>query len=321
MNIYQSFDEIPHNRDSVITVGTFDGLHLGHQKIINRLKEIAGDNNMRDVLMTIHPHPQIVLQKPSKAPIQLLTSISERLSLLESFGVSNTLIIPFSYEFSHTTPEEFVRNYLYEKVGFKKILIGYDHMFGKNRKGNPELLTRLSKELSFEMEKVEAFAPNDQIVSSTQIRKALANNQIEEANKMLGYNYVVRGSVVEGQGLGRKFGFPTANIKPPYSYKLMPAVGVYLVSSVIDSKRVFGMANIGYRPTVANDDRPLLEINYFDFDKDLYDKELTVDFHKFIRDEQKFDGVDQLIEQIKKDEETCRKIIKNKILSQNALKK
>lgn len=309
MRVYRSFDEIKHSENSIITVGTFDGVHKGHRKIIDKLLEISAKESIRPVLLTLDPHPQIVLQKPGREPVKLLTTLFERLMLFEKFGLEHVLVIPFSYEFSQTDPRVFVTNYLHGKVGFKKIIIGYDHMFGKDRGGNIELLEELGEKLDFETLRIEALTEHDTIVSSTKIRQALIYNEIEIANEMLGYEYLVSGKVVHGQGKAAKLGYPTANILPEDNYKLLPGNGVYFVKSLIDGEQKFGMANIGVRPTLTNDKVPTLEVNYFDFDKDLYGRFISVSFIKFIRYEQKFENVQKLLEQIALDKEACMSLI------------
>lgn len=311
MQIYKDFDEIGFCRESVLTVGTFDGVHKGHKLLLSRLKDIAQKDNLKPVVITIDPHPQIVLQTQDRQKIHLLSTIKERIELFERAGVEHLLIIPFSYEFSQTDPEVFVKEYLYGKVGFSKILVGYDHLFGKNREGNEELLQRLSRELEFSIEKIEAFAENEIIISSTKIRKLLEEGKIEIANELLGYPYLVRGKVVHGNGRGSSIGYPTANIRPPDIYKLLPGKGVYLISTVFEGNKYYGMANIGYRPTLTNDIKPTLEVNIFDFDEDIYERTLTISFHKYIRDEIKFRHTEDLIHQIEKDEMICKDFIES----------
>lgn len=310
MQVYRDFDEISRDVNSIITVGTFDGVHKGHQLVIDRLLELSKDGS-RHVIMTIDPHPQIVLQRQDRHRIHLLTTIKERIELFKKFGIQNVLVIPFSYEFSQTAPEVFIKEFLYEKVGFKKILIGHDHMFGKNREGNSELLNSLSIQLGFEVEQVDAHSESGIIISSTKIRKMLEESKIEEANEMLGHKFGIRGKVTHGNGRGAGLGYPTANIRPPDIYKILPGNGVYLVSSELDGNLVYGMANIGLRPTVTSDTKPTLEVHFFDFDSDLYGMELTVSFHKFIRKEEKFKNIDALLHQIEKDERKCRDLVEN----------
>jgi riboflavin kinase/FMN adenylyltransferase len=313
MNKYFSFDEINHDPRSVLTVGTFDGVHLGHQMILGKLKKIADNDGLRPVLLTLHPHPQIVLQKPDKPPVQLLSTIDERMLLFEKFGLENVLVIPFSKEFSTTSPEEFVVNYLVEKVGVGKILIGFDHLFGKNREGDFELLSRLSGRFDFEIEQLGVIEESNEKISSTKIRKAIHEGRLGEANQMLGYDYFVLGEVIEGEKRGRTIGFPTANIESPSQNKLMPAVGVYFVSSVIEGTQYWGMANMGVRPTFKNDAEPNLEVHFFDFNGDIYGERIPIYFHEFIRNERKFAGIDEIVAQLNKDKEKCLEM-KNKFL-------
>mgnify|MGYP006290758699 FL=1 len=310
MKIYRSFDEAKYDRNTVLTLGTFDGVHRGHQVLIRYLSSIAARESLRPMLMTIDPHPQIVLKKPGKPPIELLTTINERIDLFEKFGVENLLIIPFSYEFSRTSPDEFVREFLFRKVGLRKFLIGYDHLFGKNRSGDGSLLDDMGIKLGFDVEQVQPFFDDGTVISSTKIRKSIKGHEIEKANEMLGYPYRVTGKVVRGQGRARSLGYPTANIMPEDNHKLYPGFGVYLVSSYIDNVKYFGMANIGLRPTLTEDKTPTLEVNFFNLDMDLYDKILQISFISFIRKEKKFDGVTGLLDQIAKDKESCMKMIK-----------
>ena len=313
MNIYWNFEEIQRNENSIISLGTFDGFHRGHRVILDNLHEIANKEKLRPVLLTIHPHPQLVLQKSDRTPIKLLTSIEERLKVYENYGVINALIIPFTKEFAQTEPQSFVKDYLFNKIGFKKILIGHDHLFGKNREGNPDLLDTLGNELGFSVEKISPFLYNNVIISSTKIRNALKENKLEIANEYLGYNYFVTGVVVHGHHRGRNLGFPTANFEIKDENKLMPVIGIYLVSTMIDEKLYYGMASIGVRPTFENDNIINLEVNYFNFNEDIYGKKLIVNFHKYLRDEIKFDSIDELIKAIENDKRECELILENKL--------
>ncbi|MDP2364611.1 MAG: riboflavin biosynthesis protein RibF [Ignavibacteria bacterium] len=308
MNIYKDFSEIDYDKETVITTGTFDGVHLGHQVIINRLLEISNQDNLRHLVITFEPHPQIVLQKDNH-PLKLLTSISERIKLFESFGVKNLLIINFTREFSELNPEVFVRDYLVNLIGLKKVLIGYDHLFGKNRKGNENLLSQMKNEYDFSLETISALENVRVVVSSTKIRHALAEGHLSIANNYLGYKYFVDGKVVYGDRRGNSIGYPTANIQPSNEFKLLPANGVYLVKAIVDFKTEYGMANIGLRPTFTNNTEPVLEIFFFDFDKNIYAKALSVSFLKFVREEKKFFSLESFLGQLKQDEEFCRNLI------------
>lgn len=305
MKVYKSFEEIKHNPATVLTIGTFDGVHKGHGTILNRLKEIAESENLRALVITFHPHPQTVLQRTDRHPVYLLTTIQERLRLFEKYNIEDVLIIPFSYEFSQTTPESFVKDYLLEKIGCSKILIGYDHFFGKNREGNLELLKKLSVEHGFGVERLEQFTENDNIISSTKIRNELLGKNLEKANELLGYEYFIEGKVVTGDKRGAKLGIPTANIQSPHPNKLLPANGVYFVSLQINGNLFYGMANIGTRPTFTDETIRTLEVNIFDFDKDIYNKTVTVNFIRFIRDEKKFSGIDEFLVQLGDDRKKC----------------
>lgn len=309
MKVYRDFNDIEFDKNTVLTLGTFDGVHRGHKKILNRLKEISNNEKLRTVVLTMDPHPQIVLQKSDKPPVSLLTNINERITEFSNQGIENCVIMSFSYEFSQIPAQEFIRDYLSAKVGMKKILIGYDHMFGKNRDGDEQLLEKLGSELDFSVERIEAMEEDEVVISSTKIRNAISNHQIEIANEMLGYKYMVQGTVVKGDGRGKGLGFPTANILPPNFYKLIPANGVYIVSSSIDGEIYFGMANIGTRPTFHDQNSSTIEVNFLNMDLDLYGKELYIRFHRFLRNEKKFNGPTELVNQINKDKENTIKYI------------
>lgn len=305
MIVYHSFEDIPYDANTVLTIGTFDGVHRGHQAILHTLLEQAAEREARNLLITFDPHPQIVLQKPGKEPVQLLSAIQERLFLLHQRRVGNVLVIPFTREFAETEATVFIREYLVQKIGLRHMLVGYDHMFGKNRSGNEEMLQTVGTELGFSVEKVPPFSSNDIVVSSTKIRKALLAGELDHANEMLGVPYMLHGKVVRGDGRGRKLGIPTANIEPLSSHKLMPKNGVYLVSAIIDGRIVYGMANIGTRPTFTDDVSPTLEVHFLDWAKMLYDKEIIISFLKFIREERKFVSLDLFMSQLYDDKVTC----------------
>ncbi len=315
MKVYKSFDEIRYNPATVLTIGTFDGVHKGHGKILARLKEIADSENLRALVITFHPHPQTVLQRNDRHPVYLLTTIQERLKLFEKYSIENVLIIPFSYEFSQTPPEDFIREYLGIKIGLSKILIGYDHFFGKNREGNLELLQKLGAAMEFGVERINRYSEDDSAISSTKIRNELLARNLDTANFMLGYEYFVEGKVVAGDKRGAKLGIPTANIQSPHPNKLLPANGVYFVSININGSKYHGMANIGTRPTFTDETIRTLEVNIFGFESDIYNKTVTVNFIKFIRQERKFAGIEEFLEQLKADKDQClgymNEIIKN----------
>lgn len=310
MIVYHSFDDIPYDKKTVLTIGTFDGVHRGHRTILESLTSAASELDARTLVITFEPHPQIVLQKPDREPIQLLTAIQERLLLFHKMRIGNVLVIPFSKEFAATDATVFIRDYLAGKIGLSHMLIGHDHMFGRNRSGNEEMLQQMSSELGFTVEKVAPLATSGgEIISSTKIRKALKTGEIDQANDMLGYSYMVQGRVIRGDGRGRKLGIPTANIEALTPHKLLPRYGVYLVSSQIDGKTVYGMANIGTRPTFTDDVLPTLEVHFLDWDKMLYDREIVISFLKFIREERKFASLDLFLSQLSEDRSTCLEYI------------
>jgi len=293
-----------------VTIGTFDGVHFGHQKIIEKLVLEAKKEGKKSVVLTFFPHPRMVLQK--EASIELINTIEERAKLLEKTGLDYLIIHPFSKEFSRTTALEFVRDFLVNQLNISKLIIGYDHHFGKNREGNIKQLTEYSQLYDFIVEEIPAQDIDDVSVSSTKIRRALHAGNLKTANNYLGYNFMINGVVVNGKQLGGKIGYPTANIDVKESYKLIPKTGVYVVKSEIDNETIYGMMNIGNRPTVDGKHQTI-EVHFFDFNRDLYHQSLTVELIYFLRDEHKFDSIDSLIHQLKIDENTARNYIKNNL--------
>jgi len=308
LKIFQKTSSFSSEEKTFVTIGTFDGVHFGHQKIIEKLVSEAKKSKKKSVLLTFFPHPRMVLQKD--ASIELINTIEERATLLKKTGLDYLIIHPFSKEFSRTTALEFVRDVLVNKLNISKLIIGYDHHFGKNREGNITQLTEYSHLYNFEVEEIPAQDIDDVSVSSTKIRHALHSGSLKTANNYLGYNFMLNGNVVNGKKLGGKIGYPTANIDVKESYKLIPKTGVYVVKSLMDKEIIFGMMNIGNRPTV-NGNHQTIEVHFFDFNKDLYGQNITIELLYFLRDEQKFDSLELLIAQLKKDEETARNHIKN----------
>ncbi|MBU3011489.1 bifunctional riboflavin kinase/FAD synthetase [Polaribacter vadi] len=307
MKIVQDILNFTSTTQTFVTIGTFDGVHYGHQKIIEKLVLEAKKANKKSVLLTFFPHPRMVLQKD--ASIELINTIEERAFLLEKTGLDYLIIHPFSREFSRTSALEFVRDILVNQLNISKLIIGYDHHFGKNREGNITQLTEYSHLYDFKVEEIPAQDIDDVSVSSTKIRRALHEGNLKTANNYLGYYFMLNGNVVNGKQLGGKIGYPTANIDVKETYKLIPKTGVYVVKSLIDEKTVFGMMNIGNRPTVDGNHQTI-EVHFLDFNEDLYDKNLTIELIYFLRDEEKFESLDLLIQQLKKDEETTRNYIK-----------
>lgn len=307
MEITHSIFDFTPTQKTIVTIGTFDGVHIGHQKIIEKLVHEAKSSEKKSVLLTFFPHPRMVLQKD--VSIKLINTIYERAQHLEKLGLDYLIIHPFSKEFSRLTALDFVRDVLVNRLNISKLIIGYDHHFGKNREGNIEQLTEYSHLYDFTVEEIPAQDIDEVSVSSTKIRKALANGQLKTANNYLGYNFSLTGKVVNGKQLGGKIGFPTANIDVSEEYKLIPKTGVYVVKSTIENATVYGMMNIGNRPTVDGEYQTI-EVHFFDFNQNLYDKELTIELLYFLRDEQKFDSVPDLISQLKKDKETSLNYLK-----------
>lgn len=308
MKVYRGLEQYQTVKNAVVTTGTFDGVHLGHKTIINQLKKIAGDNNGETVVLTFHPHPRMVLQKENN--IKLLGTIDERIKLLEENGVDHLIISPFTKEFSRISSIEFVRDILVNKIGTKKLVIGYDHHFGRNREGSFEHLVEFGPMYGFEIEEIPAINIEDVNISSTKIRKALEIGDIKTAKEYLGRNYSISGVVITGKQLGRSMGFPTANIKIAESYKLIPGIGVYAVKVIHNEINYLGMLNIGFRPTIEDDRKMSIEVHLFEFNGNLYDEELTIEFVSKIRDEQQFKNVNQLKEQLERDLIECENIFK-----------
>jgi riboflavin kinase/FMN adenylyltransferase len=308
LKIINSIFDFKPTQKTIVTIGTFDGVHIGHQKIIKELIDEAKSSNTKSVLLTFFPHPRMVLQKD--VSIKLINTIDERAEHLEKLGLDYLIIHPFSKEFSRLTALDFVRDVLVNQLNTSKLIIGYDHHFGKNREGNIEQLTEYSHLYDFTVEEIPAQDIDEVSVSSTKVRKKLANGQLKAANNYLGYNFSLTGKVVDGKRLGTKIGFPTANIDVLEDYKLIPKTGVYIVKSIIDGTTVYGMMNIGNRPTV-NGTNETIEIHFFNFNSNIYNQNLTIELLYFLRDEQKFDSVNDLVIQLKKDKEISLNYLKN----------
>lgn len=305
MNVVRFDGAIPYEATSVVTVGTFDGVHCGHRGILQRMRAEADRRQGRVVVVTFDPHPQIVLAKPDREPLRLLTTIEDRCALLAGEGVDLVVVIPFDKTFAARSAEDFVRD-LHTRIGITSIFIGHDHHFGKDRRGNVDLLRVLGSELHFDVQTVEPLACDDVVVSSTKIRRALADGDLVSAEAMLGRPYSVTGTVVHGDKRGRELGIPTANIRPLASSILLPANGIYVAESVIDGTTVHGMASIGLRPMFTNDVEPTLEVHYLDFSGDLYDRQLTVTFRARIRAEEHYPDIATLLAQIENDRVVTR---------------
>ena len=305
MKVYYHIEEFEGAANAAVTTGTFDGAHIGHQKILKRLIEVAKNANGESVLLTFHPHPRLVLQPD--IDLQLLNTQQEKIKRLELAGIDHLIIHPFTKEFSRLSSMEFVRDILVDQIGTKKLVIGYDHHFGRNREGSFEHLLEYGPTYGFDVEEISALDIDHVNVSSTKIRTALLQGDLETAATYLSYNYEFSGKVVKGKQIGRSIGFPTANIDLESSHKLIPADGVYAVHVKINNSLHYGMLNIGLRPTVSNENTKSVEVNIFDFDQELYGTEITVILQHRVRDEQRFSSVDNLKSQLEKDKQACKK--------------
>jgi len=308
VNIYTDIGNFKAHRP-VITIGTFDGVHRGHQKVIARLKEIARSHGGESVIFTFYPHPRLVTA-PGESNLRLLTTLEEKKVLFARFGIDHLIVFPFTKAFSQLTYAKFVEEVLVKQLHTNCLVVGYDHRFGKNREGGFEYLQNCADKFGFEIEKLDVLLIDEAYVSSTRIREALEEGDVATANKFLGYRFTLHGTVVEGQRVGRKLGFPTANIEASDPHKLIPGYGVYAVEVLISGKKYQGMLNIGSRPTFnKNADSRSIEVHIFDFSDDLYNKEITLVFAGKIRDEQKFSGVEALTEQLNKDKVAALNIL------------
>tara|TARA_B100000524_G_scaffold3110_1_gene1911 strand:+ start:11078 stop:12025 length:948 start_codon:yes stop_codon:yes gene_type:complete len=308
VRIFKGIDELGAFKNSVVTIGTFDGAHKGHQKILSRLNDRAKETQGESILFTFYPHPRMIVF-PENHNLKLLQTIDEKIESLAAFGLDNLIIYPFTKEFSRLTAFEFVRDILVEKLKVKTLVIGYDHQFGRNREGDLEFLKETAKIFDFDVEEISAEEVQEVNVSSTKIRQSLNKGNIERANEFLGRPFLCTGIVVEGKKLGRELGFPTLNIQVNNDHKILPKDGVYAVQVLIDAKNFRGMMNIGQNPTVKNsgDQEKKLEVHIFDFDKEIYGTEVKMFFHKFIRDEKTFSNLEELKSQLIKDEKSVRK--------------
>ena len=289
-------------KKTIVTLGTFDGVHIGHQKIIEKLLQNATEYDCESLILTFFPHPRMVLQEGSD--IKLLNTIDEKCVLLDKLGLDNLIIHPFDKEFSQLSAEEFVKKILVDTFNIQKIIIGYDHRFGRNRTANIDDLILYGEKFGFEVEQISAQEINEVSISSTKIRNAILDGNMALANEYLGYNYNLSGIVSQGKQLGRTIGFRTANIKIPEEYKLIPKNGVYIVKSILNQITVFGIMNIGVNPTV-NGENLSIEVHFLDFDADLYDEKISISIIDRIRDEQKFESVALLKLQLEKDKNTA----------------
>ncbi len=309
MKIYHSTSSFnTTEQTSIITIGTFDGVHIGHQEIIKNLVKSANKKGNKSLIFTFFPHPRMVLQKGGD--LKLLTTLQEKIALLEKSGLDFLVIEPFTKQFSRITALDFVRKILVQQLKLKKLIIGYDHHFGRNREGDFEQLKEYGTLYGFEVEEIPSQDIQNIAVSSTKIRKALEEGDVEKANRYLGYEFMLTGTIVHGKGLGKKWNYPTVNIHIEESYKLIPKSGVYIIKTTINNTNIFGIMNIGYRPTVDGKHQTI-EVHLLDFNADLYGENIQVQLACRLRDEQKFNSIDKLFAQIKHDENNTRELISN----------
>lgn len=304
-------DDAARDINTVLTVGTFDGVHEGHKVLVRAVVKKAKERSARSVIVTFDPHPRDIIN-PGSDGIELLSTLPERCELLADLGIDEMIVIPFDRDFSLLSSEEFVRDVIYNKIGVKEFIIGYDHQFGKDREGTIDTVRTLGEELGFTANIISRQEVENQTVSSTSIRKALQEKgNVDKASKFLGRYYILNGTVVHGDKRGGKIGFPTANIHTDQAKKIIPKKGVYAVWIRVDQEYYPAMMNIGMRPTFDGRDLTM-EVHIFDFDKNIYGKEVQIQFVERLRGEQKFSGVDELKEQLKKDQSSAEKILKTK---------
>lgn len=301
--------ELDHQTQCCVTIGSFDGLHKGHRSILKQLVEEASQKGLKSLVFTFDPHPRTVLSQG--APLQLLSTLDEKKNSLEQLGIDYLVIFPFNLEFSRLTARDFVKTILVNGLHTKKIIIGYDHRFGRNRNADIDDLIEFGCEFNFEVQQIQAKQIDAISISSTKIRKALQEGAILTANSYLGYHYSLSGTVVKGNQLGRTLGYPTANIQVNEPLKLIPYQGVYIATSTIDDNKVYGMMNIGTKPTVDGKNQTI-EIHFFDVDQDLYNRNLNIELLHRIRDEKKFETIEHLKEQLQIDKAQSLQWIKQK---------
>lgn len=320
MKIYHQLSEFKKLDNAIVTIGTFDGVHYGHQKIIKRLCHLAKASGGESVLLTFFPHPRMIIN-PENQELKMINTINEKAEILANLGVDHLIITPFTRDFSNLSPKDYIKNILVDAIGTKKIIIGYDHRFGKDREGNIKLLESFGNEYGYEVEEIPEQDINDVAVSSTKIRNALLQGNVDLANDYLGYNFSLYGPVIKGDKIGRTIGFPTANIFIEETYKLIPGDGIYAVTvemseaesqntnpntalSTLNAQRSTykGMAYIGHRPTINGMTRNI-EVNIFDFNKEIYGQNIKMNFLHFLRPDVKFTGLDTLAQQLQADKE------------------
>lgn len=309
MQIFRNLSEVQFAKNTVLTLGTFDGIHLGHQQIISAVVDKAKQEGMRSFVLTFDPHPRKVLSKDDK--VYLLSSLGEKVKIFEALGVENLFVVNFTKEFSQLSPEDFIVKYLIDGIGLGEIVIGYDHHFGKGRGGNVDILRSIGKEKNFNTTVIPSYSLEDKIINSTKVRNELMEGNVVLAAQMLGRLYKFSGTVIHGDKRGRALGYPTANIELETKEKLLPLIGIYAVKVRLDNRSYNGLLSIGKRPTFYIDGEVVSEVYIYDFDKQIYGEEITIELVERLRGEQKFNSTDELIAQMNKDRENGIKVLKN----------
>ncbi|MBE9602628.1 bifunctional riboflavin kinase/FAD synthetase [Pedobacter sp. MC2016-24] len=309
MKIYHNFSDFKKLNNAVVTIGTFDGVHYGHQKIINRLCELARSTGGESVILTFFPHPRLIID-PENQDLKMINTIHEKAKILEGLGVDHLIITPFTRDFSNLSPEAYIKNILVDTIGVKSLIVGYDHRFGKDREGGMRELEAAAQTFDYQIEQIPEQDINDVAVSSTKIRNALLQGEVALAAEYLGYHFSLHGRVIKGDKIGRTIGFPTANIFVEETYKLIPSDGIYAVTVAMADQTFKGMAYIGQRPTINGMTRNI-EVNIFDFNAEIYGQDITMYFLEFLRHDVKFTGLEALKLQLQKDKEDTLKYFKS----------
>ncbi len=310
MNVFFGLDQLPLFSNAVVTIGTFDGVHLGHKVIIERLRQKAKEINGESVIITFEPHPRFVISS-EKQSISLLNTLDEKIHNMNAEGVDNLVVVNFTQAFASMEAEDYIEKFLFEKFHPHTVIIGYDHLFGRGRKGNFQLLEKMKTRLHFELEEIPMQIIEQNKISSTEIREALKAGDVVKAARYLGKHYTMEGIVTEGRQKGREIGYPTANIRMEDKHKLIPAKGVYAVYATVNEKQYDGMMNIGTNPTFTDNDVLTAEVNIFDFDENIYGQKIKIFFVERLRDELKFNSADDLITAIGNDKQNALRILKN----------
>jgi len=306
MKIYNQIDDLPVFKNAVVTIGSYDGVHLGHQQIIKRINHIAEETGGESVMVIFHPHPKIVLN-PNLKDFYLINTLGENLKLFEQFGIDNVVIVSFTKTFSEQSPLEYVQDFLAAKIHAKNIVVGYNHRFGKDREGDIAFLNKYADRFGYGVEEIPKQLSDDIIISSTEIRNAIQTGDIKKAKSLLGYDFSIYGKVVKGEGLGQELDFPTANIKVEDPYKLIPADGIYAVRVRYEGQTYKGMLSIGFNPTFKGRGHTI-EVNIFDFNQSIYGESISIEFVEFLRKEEKFDSPEKLKQQLLLDKERAMNI-------------